>query len=134
MKRTISYIICMALLLMSIPALAGTDQVGREQAQSTVQWSRTTASHYISANQVSMTQTAAVIMAAAAPAHYRYSITIRNLDAANTVYLGAASVTSATGFPLKPGESFTLDRNDAAIYGICGSGLTATVAYFEEGY
>jgi hypothetical protein len=107
---------------------------GQEQKNPYIQWMRTTIGTVVTANQVSMTATAAVIKAAPATGHYRYSITIRNLDAANTVYIGIVGVTSSTGFPLKPYEAITLDRNSAAIYGICATGLTATVSYIEEGF
>ena len=107
---------------------------GQEQSNPYIQWFRTSVGTAINVGQVGMTQTAAVIKAAPATGHYRYSIVIRNLDTANTVYLGEASVTSGTGLPLKAGEGISLDRNMAAIYGICGTGLTATVAYFEEAY
>lgn len=127
------FVILLFVALLILPAYAGTDQVMTDQKQSTITPTKTTVTHTVSANRVSMTAAAAVVRAAPAAGHYRYSLIIRNLDTTNTVYLGAASVTASTGFPLKAGETITLDRNDAAIYGICDTGLTAIVAYFEEG-
>jgi hypothetical protein len=44
----------------------------------------------------------------AARATRRY-VTIKNLDAAISVYVGAATVTAGNGMPLKAGESVSLD-------------------------
>jgi hypothetical protein len=118
------------ILLFAIPVFSA----GQEMSNPYIQWHKTAIGTVLSTNQVSMTQAVAVIKAAPTSGHYRYSILIRNMDAANTVYVGGSTVTATTGFPLKAGESMTLDRNFAAVYGICGTGLTATVAYIEEGY
>lgn len=134
MKRFNWKIWIIFVALCSVCFVSGAFSAGIEQSNPPIQWHKTAIGSVLTANQVSMTQTAAVIKAAPTTGHYRYSITIRNLDASNTVYLGASGVTSSTGFPLKAGESITFDRNFAAIYGICGTGLTATVAYIEEGY
>lgn len=82
--------------------------------------------------QVAMTQAAAAIKAAPTTGHSRYSITIVNMGT-STVYIGPANtVTSSTGFPLAAGQSITLDRSYSAVYGICATGQTSTVAYIEE--
>ncbi len=39
---------------------------------------------------------------------------------------------AAAGFPIAPGQTFSTATNFAAIYGICDTGKTASVAYFEE--
>jgi hypothetical protein len=55
---------------------------------------------------------------------------IRNLDAANTVFIGDQGVTTANGFPLKPGESFPvtwLGSDAEYLYGI-SSATTSVVA------
>lgn len=59
----------------------------------------------------------------------RRSVAIKNIDTAITVYYGAGTVTSATGFPLKPGESQSVDTV-AAVNVIAPSG-TPIVAYVE---
>lgn len=44
-----------------------------------------------------------------------------NTDATNTVYLGAAGVTAATGFPLAAGASLSLQAVDSeTLWGITG--------------
>lgn len=61
----------------------------------------------------------------------RFNVTLRNLDAAITIYYGySASVSSSTGFPLKAGESQPL-YTQAAIFIVSASG-TPTVAIEEE--
>jgi hypothetical protein len=83
-------------------------------------------------NQVAMTSNAAVIKAAPATGHYRYSITIKNTGL-NTVWIGPANtVSKTTGYPLLPGERYTADRSYSALYGICDTALTSTMAYIEE--
>ena len=81
-------------------------------------------------NQNALSTTAErVDSAAASPT--RRSILIQNLDAAITVYWGAAdTVTSATGGRLIAGSSVRL-YTQAAVYMIAASG-TPTVAITEE--
>ena len=43
----------------------------------------------------------------------RRSVTVRNTDAANSCYVGAGAITTATGFLLKAGESISLDTTAA---------------------
>ena len=59
----------------------------------------------------------------------RRSVLIRNMDAAITIYIGKATVTSANGFPLKAGESFPFDTSQL-IQVIAASG-TPSVSYIE---
>lgn len=53
----------------------------------------------------------ALVLNSSAVAH---RITIRNIHATETVYLGGAGVTTSTGFPLLPEESITLEIGRAA--------------------
>lgn len=51
----------------------------------------------------------------------RQKLTIKN-NSSSTVYLGSdASVTTASGFPLDPGEGFTFEGTSAAVYAIAGA-------------
>lgn len=79
------------------------------------------------AAQVSVDTTAGGTLIAAADLARKF-LEIRNTGSA-IVYWGPTGVTTATGYPLGPGESFTLDApmNTAAIYGIVASG-SVTVA------
>lgn len=76
--------------------------------------------------QVAATTTAATLVASRAT---RRSVTIRNTDAAISVYIGKATVTSGNGMLLKAGEQVNLDTT-ALIQVISASG-TPSVAYFE---
>lgn len=126
MKRAL-FVIFLVIFSVSF-AQAGPSQ---GQAQTPILTDSAVSSSF-AVNQVSMTSTAALIKAAPTSSHYRYSITIKN-SGSKTVYLGpAATVTSSTGFPLGSGEAITLDRTYSAVYGICASGETSTVAYLEE--
>jgi len=76
----------------------------------------------------SVTATATQIIAANTS---RKSILVRNILAANDLFIGgSASVTASTGFKIRPLESiYILDQDE--IYGICGTGLTTTARYLE---
>ena len=54
-----------------------------------------------------ITTTAAEIFAGASRLANRYQMTIQNVDT-QIIYIGAAGVTAANGFPLLPGDSITL--------------------------
>lgn len=55
----------------------------------------------------------------------RQKLTIKNNSASSTIYLGSdGAVTSATGFPLGPGEGFTLEGTQAAVYAIASAAGT----------
>jgi len=72
--------------------------------------------------QVSMTGTAAIIVAAPTAGQYRYSVTIKNIGTED-VYIGSSgSVTASTGYLLATKEAITLDRSYGTIWGICVSG------------
>lgn len=61
----------------------------------------------------------------------RRSITVKNLSATITAYIGSTNgVTTANGMELKPGESISIDFT-GTIYGITGSS-NATIAYLES--
>lgn len=76
--------------------------------------------------QVAASVTAATLVAARST---RRSVTIKNLDAAITVYIGKATVTAGNGMQLKAGESISVDTT-ALIQVIAASG-TPTVAFME---
>lgn len=79
------------------------------------------------AAQVTVDTTSGGVLIAALDLARKF-LEIRNTGSA-IVYWGPTGVTTATGYPLGPGESFTLDApmNTAAIYGIVASG-SVTVA------
>lgn len=54
----------------------------------------------------------------------RRSLIISNFGS-GTIYLGAAGVTTAAGFPLLAGQSLALEVGTLAIYGIVASGTVA---------
>jgi hypothetical protein len=78
--------------------------------------------------QTAMSTSAAQIVAARAT---RRSVTVKNMDASITVYVGTtAGVTSGNGFPLAAGEGLTID-GVSALYGIAASG-TPSVASVDQ--
>lgn len=78
--------------------------------------------------QVSVTGTATVILAAGP----RRNLTIKNIDAANFIRVGDASVGAATGYELGPKESITLSAVEGiAVYGIAVTS-NCNVTYLEE--
>lgn len=80
----------------------------------------------IANGQVAPTAVAATLLAARA---LRRQVTFKNIGAV-TVYIGVATVTTANGLPLDPGESITL-QSTALVQAITASG-TGNVAYVEE--
>jgi hypothetical protein len=76
--------------------------------------------------QVAASTTAGTLIAARAT---RRSATIKNTDAAITVYVGKATVTAANGMEIKAGQSINIDTT-ALIQVIAASG-TPSVAYIE---
>ncbi len=89
----------------------------------------TTTSSTIATNQVTVDTTAGGIVIKASNAS-RKSIIIRNQGLVD-MYIGPTGVTSSNGLLIKAGESITLDRNTAAIYGITAATST-TAGYLEE--
>lgn len=81
----------------------------------------------VATGQVVAGVAAATLVAARAA---RRAVTIKNLDAAITVYVGPATVTAANGMPLTAGQSITI-ATQALLQVIAASG-TPTVAYVEE--
>lgn len=59
----------------------------------------------------------------------RRSVTIKNISAANTAWIGVATVTSANGMPLYPGESIALDFTGALE--MIDTGGAVVVAYAD---
>jgi len=82
----------------------------------------------LAVNHVNITASAAQIIAANTS---RKSLCIKNMGV-NDVAIGPSGVTFATGFVLKPGEALSDIRTTVAIYGICNTGLTSTVCFWEE--
>lgn len=69
----------------------------------------------------------------AASSTTRQKLTVKNTSATATLYVGAsAGVTSANGFPLGPGEGYTFEGTQAAIYAVASSG-TIDVRLLAEG-
>lgn len=84
---------------------------------------------YFSTSQVDISSNVTVIIARNVN---RSSIVICNIGS-NNVYIGNTTSTAATtGKRMRSNECITMDRNFAAIYGICATGLTSTVDYLEE--
>jgi hypothetical protein len=88
--------------------------------------SATGAAHYAN-GQVTTSTVAGTLVAARAT---RRSVTIKNLDASITIYIGAATVSTVNGLPLKPGESISVDTNQL-IQVVAASGSPVT-AYMES--
>jgi hypothetical protein len=82
---------------------------------------------------VTVTDVATLIVAANTS---RYSAMIQNVGAANPCAIGPATVTFATGPLLNSGsprgDTMVLDKQTAAIYGICGAGLSTPVRVLIE--
>jgi len=89
----------------------------------------TATSSTITTGQVTVDTTVGGIVIKASNASRR-SIIIRNQGTVD-MYIGPSGVTSTSGLLIKAGESITLDRNTAAIYGIVASTST-TAGYLEE--
>jgi len=78
----------------------------------------------LAANAVSVTSTAAALVAA--PLSNRKFLTIAN-NGLKTVYVGGSSVTATTGFPVAPGSALDIRLGAAvAIYGVTASGTADT--------
>lgn len=55
----------------------------------------------------------------------RQKLTVKNNSASATIYLGANNaVTSASGFPLGPGEGFTFEGSQGAVWAIASAAAT----------
>lgn len=76
---------------------------------------------------VNVGTTATLILASASN---RQSAIIVN-NGANIIYIGGATVTTATGFPLQVGQAITLDKGYEAIYGVVAA-ATENVRYLTE--
>ena len=82
----------------------------------------------LSHGQVAMSATATSVKAANAN---RKTLTIKNVGAKD-VYLGGSGVTTTNGFKLAAGEGLSDIRSTTDIYGVCASGETTPVCYWEE--
>jgi hypothetical protein len=84
-------------------------------------------------NQVSVDNTTGGLQILASQSREAY--TIKNLDATKTVFLGiGAGADASSGFPLKPGESYTSPPNTKSYHQVKGfvSSGSAIVAYVEH--
>lgn len=81
----------------------------------------------IAVSQVATSTTAATLAIARAT---RRSLTIKNMDAAITVYVGPATVSSSVGMPLKAGESITVTW--VGLVQVISASGTPTVAISDE--
>lgn len=90
------------------------------------QVTRITGAPNLATGQVATSTTAGTLVAARAT---RRSVTIKNLHATITVYVGAPTVTASNGMEIKAGESLNIDTT-ALVQVIAASG-TPTVAYVE---
>ncbi len=80
----------------------------------------------LATSQAAMTATAAVVVAARSG---RRKATLYN-SGANTVFVGASGVTTATGLRLLPGGSLDVE-SAAVVYGVCAATLTSNVDVLE---
>ena len=78
--------------------------------------------------QVTVGSTATAIRAVNAS---RKAITVKNIGA-SAVYLGGTVVTVGNGFKLEAGEALNDIRTTAGVRGICATGETTKVCYWEE--
>lgn len=61
------------------------------------------------------------------------SVTVRNLDATNSIDLGGSTVANGSGFPLPAGASHSVDLDPGeAIYGDAATGVTVSVGVFRN--
>ena len=82
----------------------------------------------LSYGQVLVDHTISLIKAAKSA---RKAITIKNIGT-ETVYVGGAVVTIGNGFKLEAGEALNDIRTTTGIYGVCASGKSTTVCFWEE--
>ncbi len=78
--------------------------------------------------QVSVATTPTRIVAASG---HRLMLHLANADNA-TIFVGGASVSTTTGYPVLAPSSITISARDE-VYGVTASG-TATLSYFEESW
>ena len=78
-------------------------------------------------SQVSITESATQIFAAAALTTYR---AVTNTSTASIVYLGTSAVTTTSGYPLGPGQVFSMANQSGALFGIVGALATTSIGTF----
>lgn len=81
----------------------------------------------LTSGQVALSTTAASVATVSAT---RRAITVKNIDATISVYVGITGVTSSTGYLLKAGE-FVRIESGAAVFAVAASG-TPSVAFIAE--
>ena len=63
----------------------------------------------------------------------RQSITVQNMDAAETIYIGKDNtVTTATGYPIGPGGDITIDHSNGPVWAISSTAAGVAVAVLVE--
>lgn len=87
----------------------------------------------VNQDQVSVTEDSTEISAGSSP---RKSFTLHNMHASEILYIAfGAAADTGTGFPVGPGERWSLPEGITtalAINGCYGTGVTGTVAYIEH--
>lgn len=86
----------------------------------------------VSTNQASVATTGATLIAPAGAAGTvpQTALVVANHDATNPVFVGGASVTTATGLRIAAGQVVNLGHVDgSALYGVA-TGAAVTVSYF----
>lgn len=81
----------------------------------------------IATGQVALSTSAASVVAANSS---RHAVTVKNIDASISIYVGVAGVTSSTGYLLKAGESVRI-QTGAAVFAVAASG-TPVVVFVSE--
>jgi hypothetical protein len=85
----------------------------------------------IATAQVALNTGTAVLISPSTPASTQFQITVKN-SGSGTIYVGAAGVTAANGFPLFQGETEPFPVGpSAALYSIAGAagGVASTATY-----
>lgn len=121
-------------LLTGIVLAAGTAIIGKVGIDQTtpgttnaVAITRFTGAANFATGQITTSTTAATFVIARAT---RRSVTLKNTDAAIVVYFGPATVTSSNGFPLKAGESISVDW--VGLIQVIAASATPVVTYADS--
>ena len=88
----------------------------------------------IAVGQLAVTDSAALVVDAPVAGHFRFGLTMTNLDTANTIFIGPdSSVSSTTGGAILPLQTLKLDRSYGAVYAATAATKTAILAFISEG-
>lgn len=80
-------------------------------------------------NQVTVTDVATQVAPNRAG---RNTVTIKNTDGANSIYVGNEDVTASTGLEIGPDQGITIET-EHAVYAICSGGQEAIAGVLEDG-